>query len=55
MNTFTLTLSAQEIAIINDALVQLPYIQVTALIQSINLQIQASLAIAKTVSGDQNE
>lgn len=36
----TLTFTPQELAIINDALVQMPYGRVALLIQSINKQIQ---------------
>lgn len=38
----TLTFTPQELAIINDALVQMPYGRVVLLIQSINKQIQES-------------
>lgn len=40
MKTYELTLTEQEMTILNDALVQLPFFKVAPLIQSINEQIK---------------
>jgi len=40
MNDVTLKFTPQELAVINDALMQMPYGRVVLLIQSINKQIQ---------------
>lgn len=47
MNEINLKFSPQELAIINDALVQMPYGRVAPLIHSINQQLKAAEAAAQ--------
>ncbi|MBU9563773.1 hypothetical protein KTE54_24140 [Burkholderia multivorans] len=42
MPNYTLTFTADQLRIVNDALVRLPYAQVAPLIQAINDQIRAA-------------
>lgn len=47
MNEINLKFSPQELAVINDALVQMPYGRVAPLIHSINQQLKAAEAAAQ--------